>query len=226
MGTSPGTVEARVTVALGMSALALVAALIALVAALDEEPSRSQGAGGSSASVASTTAVPATTTTALPSDELRVIAGAPTTMYTTTTTAAPTTTTAIFPTTTLFKCQGLCTHIESVSIDVNGELTIAWTAHGFEPATNNFHAHFYYNIYTAGQVGSNFSQNGESSQGSWVLTDQTPFQTAGTNVAVSRAPEGATAICVTVADSGHGTVSLDNAECVDFAGTMMGQVGG
>ena len=138
------------------------------------------------------------------------------------TTVAPETTTSTTTTTTTtteppFVCpQGFCAHIEEVTVD-SGELVIEWTTHGgWEPNLSNFHAHFYYDIYEAVQVGTNWQQNGAASGGSWQLTDQQPFRTAGSSVSVGAAPAGTTAICVVPAASDHGTISPENAECWDL----------
>lgn len=141
---------------------------------------------------------------------------------TTTEAPAPTTTTSTTTTTTTtteppFECpQGFCAHIEDVTVD-NGELVIEWTTHGgWVPDTANFHAHFYYNVYDAVQVGSNWQQMGASNQAPWQLTQNQPFLTAGTAVAIGAAPAGTTAICVVPAASDHGTISPENAECWDL----------
>lgn len=113
-----------------------------------------------------------------------------------------------------FVCaSGLCAHIEDVEI-VDGEFLITWSAHGFEPSVTNFHAHFFYDIYRAEQVGTNFAQNGAQSQGSWQVTDQQPFSTANSAVSIGNAPAGTSRICVVPADSGHGVANPENVECV------------
>lgn len=131
-------------------------------------------------------------------------------------TVAPSPTATVEPTPTPFGCaSGFCTHIDNVEI-VDGEMVIAWTAFGFEPSVNNFHAHFFYNIYEPNQVGTNAAQLGAASQGAWQLTDLNPFTTAGSSVALASAPAGTTQICVVAADSGHGVTNPENAECVDI----------
>ncbi len=133
----------------------------------------------------------------------------------TTTTEEPTTTTTEPTTTTTEPCSGLCTRILEAEVQGNGELLIEWEPMGFEPSVTNFHAHFFYDIYDAEQVGTNAAQFGVS-QGNWHLTDQTPLDTTGTNVAVANAPAEATQICVVAADSGHGVSNPENATCVDL----------
>ncbi len=98
----------------------------------------------------------------------------------------------------------------------SGEFVINWTPFNFEPSTSNFHVHFFYDVYDAAQAGTNAAQNG-TTRGSWQLTDETSFSTAGSSVSVAGAPADATAICVTAADSGHGIVNPENVECVDLA---------
>lgn len=137
------------------------------------------------------------------------------TTETTSTTEAPTTQTT--PTTEPpFECAGLCTHVpeEGVVVQDNGELLIYWEPFNFtgDPDIGNFHAHFFYDIYEPEQVGSNAAALGVE-QGNWQLTDNIPFDTTGTNVSVANAPAGATQICVVAADSGHGVINPENAEC-------------
>ena len=92
---------------------------------------------------------------------------------------------------------------------------IDWTAHNFTPDVGNFHVHFFYDIYAPEQVGSNAALYGVST-GDWALTDDQPFSTAGTAVAMAGRPAEAQRICVVPADSGHGVTSPENAECVDI----------
>ncbi|MEM9891201.1 MAG: Hsp70 family protein [Actinomycetota bacterium] len=133
----------------------------------------------------------------------------------TTTTEEPTTTTTEPTTTTTEPCSGLCTRILETEVLDNGELLIEWEPLNFEPSVTNFHAHFFYDIYDAEQVGTNAAQFGVS-QGNWHLTDETPLDTTGTNVAVANAPAAATQICVVAADSGHGVANPENFTCVDL----------
>jgi actin-like ATPase involved in cell morphogenesis len=141
-----------------------------------------------------------------------------TTTGSSTTTTASTTSTSVSTTTTEapFVCAGLCAHIDTDPVvQDNGELLIYWTAFNYEPDIGNFHAHFFYDIYEPEQVGSNAASFG-ATIGSWQLTDEIPFDTTGTNVSVADAPAGATQICVVAADSGHGVVNPENAECFDL----------
>jgi serine/threonine protein kinase len=139
-------------------------------------------------------------------------------LSTSTTTQAASTSTTESTTTTEppFACAGgFCAHIDEVSVE-DDELIIEWTAHGYVPDTSNLHAHFYYDIYDVTQVGTNWQQMGAATAGSWQLTDDQPFRTAGSAVAISNAPPGTTAICVVPTDSNHGVLSPDNAECFEL----------
>ncbi|MEL7206652.1 MAG: hypothetical protein AAGK32_00205 [Actinomycetota bacterium] len=133
-----------------------------------------------------------------------------------TTTEQPTTTTTAPTTTTTEPCAGLCTRFIDPVVQDDGELLITWEAINFDPDVGNFHAHFFFDIYEPEQVGSNWRQNGAASQGNWQLTDEVPFNTAGTNVDITNAPAGATQLCVVAADSGHGVVNPDNVDCIDL----------
>lgn len=155
------------------------------------------------------------TTEADPDDDGGADDATSTTDEATTTTEASTTTEATTTTEAPFLCEGLCTHIEDVTVEDDGELLIEWTAFNFAPDTNDTHAHFFYDIYEPEQVGLNNATYGVE-QGDWVLTDQSPFTTRSTQVSVANAPEGTTAICVVAADSGHGVINPENAECFDL----------
>jgi molecular chaperone DnaK len=141
---------------------------------------------------------------------------APTTVAPTTT-ATPTTTTTT--TEAPFVCAGLCAHIDEIIVEGN-ELVVEWTAFNYVPDTNNHHAHFYYNIYEAEQVGTNNASYGVA-RGSWVLTQDQPFRTAGTGVSIASAPAGTTQLCVVAADSAHGVVTPDSAKCVDIPAELL-----
>lgn len=136
----------------------------------------------------------------------------------TTTVVAVTTTTTT--TEAPFVCEGLCAHIEGFTVD-GDELVIDWTAHNFTPDVSNFHVHFFYNVYAPEQAGTNASFYG-TTPGSWQLTDQQPFSTAGSAVSVAGAPGDATAVCVVVTDSGHGVVNPENFECLDIPAGLRG----
>lgn len=79
---------------------------------------------------------------------------------------------------------------------VNGEYEITWDAN-FTPATTSDHAHFFWDIYDAAQVGSS-----SADQAPWELTDQQPFVPTG-EMRLTNRPGDATGICVTPANSSH-----------------------
>ena len=130
------------------------------------------------------------------------------------TTADPNTTERT-ATTASFDCEGLCAHITDVEVLANGELVIDWDAVKFNPLETGNHAHFYWNIYDAEQVGTNNATFG-AVRGDWQLTDEQPFSTAESKVAVANKPAGATALCVVAANSGHGVIDPGNADCFDL----------
>lgn len=123
------------------------------------------------------------------------------------------------PTTTVFTCAGLCAKITNL-IEDDGEFIVQWETFNYEPSTSNFHAHFFFDVYDPKSVGTNFAQNGAASRGSWQLTDDQPFFTKGSSVALSKAPAGARQLCVVAADSGHGVVNPENFDCTDLPGMM------
>jgi len=159
----------------------------------------------------STTTVTPTTSAGVPTTAVPTTAAPPTTV------PEPTTTT-----TTEFVCPGgFCAHIDGITVD-GGELIIEWTTFGYEPDTDNTHAHFFYNVWDVLQVGGNWAALGAPSVGGWQLTDTQPFSTAGSAVSIANAPAGTTAICVVPTDSSHGVISQDNFECVDIPPELLG----
>ncbi|MEM8925522.1 MAG: Hsp70 family protein [Actinomycetota bacterium] len=140
-----------------------------------------------------------------------------TTTEATTTTEEETTTTTEPP----FTCAGFCTHVTDAVVQDNGQLLIYWEPFNFgaEPSLDNFHAHFFYDVYRPAQVGSNNVAMGEANRGSWQLTADSPFDTGDasqSNVNINSAPAGTERICVVAADSGHGVLNPENAECIDI----------
>jgi molecular chaperone DnaK len=136
------------------------------------------------------------------------------------TAAAPTTTTRPPPTTEApYVCPGLCATIDDVIID-GSELIVEWTSHNYESDIGNHHAHFYFDIYEAEQVGVNFASYGVT-QGAWHLTADQPFWTAGSAVAMASIPPGATKLCVVAADSAHGVVTPENFSCVEIPASLL-----
>ena len=192
---------------IGVGAIALVLLIVGAVAVLGagggSGDSQGEDVAADDGGITETTVGEEVTATTL---------ALPTTIAPTTTAAAPTTTTTEPP----FSCGfEVCAHIENVSV-AGGELVFEWSAHGFAPDTSGFHAHFYYNVYDANQVGTNWSLGGAASQGSWQLTDDQRFETAGSAVAVANAPAGTTAICVVPANSAHAVTNPAAAECFEL----------
>jgi hypothetical protein len=95
-----------------------------------------------------------------------------------------------------------CAFIDTLEV-AGDSLVVAWTASGFEPSFEQgfFHAHFFWDIYSAEQVGTNASTFGVA-RGDWELTAKQPFVSA-TEMLVSNRPAPANKICVTVANSAH-----------------------
>lgn len=113
-------------------------------------------------------------------------------------------------------CQAVCAVITGTEITDGGELLVSWESINFQPSLSNFHVHFFFNIYEPEQVGSNSESFGVP-QGNWQLTDTSPFDTTGTNLSVTGAPDDATQLCLVVADSGHGVVSPERADCIELS---------
>jgi len=101
---------------------------------------------------------------------------------------------------------GLCIQIDDVTVD-GGDLLITWTADGFVPDTAATHAHFYWGIYDAAQVGTNATDRAP-----WELTDAQPFVPGGEMQLVNR-PDGADTVCVTAADGEHAVIEPANHSC-------------
>ncbi|MCP4959998.1 MAG: Hsp70 family protein [Actinomycetia bacterium] len=150
-------------------------------------------------------------------DTSTTAAAVTTTVVEVTTTEATTTTEAEITTTTEppFVCLGFCSVIEEIDV-VDGELSVTWTAHNFSPDVGNIHVHFFFDVFRPSQVGLNFDSWGETVRGSWDLTDQIPYSTAGTSLSMSNVPSGATQLCVTPTDSQHGVLDPEKFDCVDI----------
>ena len=112
-------------------------------------------------------------------------------------------------------CRGICVVITAVERTDHGELVIWWEPVNFwdTPSLTSFHAHAFFDVFEPEQVGSNADQFGVT-QGNWQLTAESPFRTTGTNVSLDRAPAGAERLCLAAADSGHGVINPENADCV------------
>jgi len=102
---------------------------------------------------------------------------------------------------------GSCITIDDVTLD-GGELLITWTADGFVPDTSATHAHFYWGIYDAAQVGTNAADRSP-----WELTDAQPFVPGG-ELQLANRPAGADTVCVTAADGEHAVIEPANHHCV------------
>ncbi|MCB0991858.1 MAG: hypothetical protein KDB16_12825, partial [Acidimicrobiales bacterium] len=193
--------------------LLIVGAIVVFGGGGDDDPDIVAG-GSSTTEESSTTEADATTTTEEPAT---TTTQASTTTEATTTTARPTTSTTTEPP---FVCNGFCATIDDFEV-VDGELVVEWTAHNFTPDTSNIHVHFYYNVFDAAQVGTNFAQWGESVQGFWQLTQDIPFRTAGTPVAMASLPADATQLCVTPTDSAHGVLDPEHFDCLDIPDDLL-----
>jgi len=106
-----------------------------------------------------------------------------------------------------------CTFIDSVVVD-GDSLVIEWTAVGFEPsyADGFVHAHFYWDIYSADQAGTNAGTFGVA-EGAWEITDEQPFRSSG-EMRVGNRPVPANQICVTAGNFAHAVVNPLNFDCV------------
>jgi len=106
-----------------------------------------------------------------------------------------------------------CSKIESVRAD-GGEIVVDWSASYPNPDDNGgFHAHVYYNTYSAESVGTGWEANGAEQKGVWVATKQQPYRTQGP-VSVANMPAEATEICVVTANEFHNSIDHDTANCV------------
>lgn len=114
------------------------------------------------------------------------------------------------------RCEGepgICAQIESATI-VGGELSIEWTAVNFPglPSVGGDHVHWYWNTFDAEQVGS--SPPAGVTQGDWEVNDTSPYVPSKASLLLANRPEGATEICVTPANSGHGVIDPTIFDCV------------
>jgi hypothetical protein len=94
----------------------------------------------------------------------------------------------------------------------SGNLRISWVPSDFTPSNSGTHAHFYWDIYSSSQVGTNASSFGVS-QAPWELTSSTNFVPGG-EVRLSNKPASADRVCVTTANGSHGVVDPANFHCV------------
>ncbi len=170
----------------------------------------------SEATAAPTTETPATTTP--PTTEAPTTA-APTTEAPTTaapTTEAPTTTppTTAAPDPCDVAPPFVC--LDSVTVNANGDLEVAFTPIGFVPDTSIDHIHFFLDVGAAGDNPLNAGVNGPN-PGSWVIWDApnpaTPF------TAAFAIESGATEICGLLADSRH-NVGAGTGTCLPLASAL------
>ena len=94
--------------------------------------------------------------------------------------------------------------IEMVDVRAEGDAVIVtWEASGFIPSVaDGFHAHFYWGVFDAEQVGTNFADFGVV-QGDWAAVDAQPWTSTDSGMALSARPAGTDEICVTVGTSVH-----------------------
>ena len=112
-----------------------------------------------------------------------------------------------------------CTFIDSVVVD-GDSLVIEWTAVGFEPSYEEgfVHAHFFWDIYSADQAGTNAATFGVS-EGAWEITDEQPFRSSG-EMRVGNRPIPANQICVTAGNFAHAVVNPLNFDCAPIPAGM------
>jgi molecular chaperone DnaK len=115
-----------------------------------------------------------------------------------------------------FCSDGLCIEMTEIAIQ-DDELWIAWEPEEFEPDVTGWHAHFYWDVYDAAQVGTNAADL-DAEQAPWELTDQTPYVPSG-EVAWANRPDDAEGLCVTVADQDHAVVDPTNHHCLPLPET-------
>jgi serine/threonine protein kinase len=134
----------------------------------------------------------------------------------TTVTAPPS---SVTTTTNPRSCPGgaRCIFIDGVSVQ-GDSYVITWTAVGFEPSFKDgfFHAHFFWDIYSADQAGTNAKTFGVE-MGAWEITDQSPF-TAKSEILVSHRPAPANRICVTVGNFAHAVPEPSRFDCFPLPG--------
>ncbi|MEM9513334.1 MAG: serine/threonine-protein kinase [Actinomycetota bacterium] len=105
------------------------------------------------------------------------------------------------------QCPGAGACIEMTNIAVrDDEFEIEWVA-SFSPALDDVHAHFFWDVYDASQVGS-----ASADRAPWELTDQQPFVPEGEMQLANRPPD-ATGICVTAAGADHAVLDADYFHC-------------
>ena len=89
---------------------------------------------------------------------------------------------------------------------------VEWTPFNFEPATDGFHAHFFWDTTRPEEAGTNAEDFG-AEPGQWELTDERPFVSENTML-LSNKPAEASAVCVTPATHEHAVVDPAVFQCV------------
>ena len=112
-----------------------------------------------------------------------------------------------------------CSKIDDVEVD-GGEIVVYWQTNYDQPSLGGFHAHVYYNVWTAQEVGSGWEANGADQRGDWVATSDQPYTTSDV-LAVANIPDGATEICVVSANGAHNSVDHENANCVPIPAELL-----
>ncbi|MGD9703467.1 MAG: toll/interleukin-1 receptor domain-containing protein [Acidimicrobiia bacterium] len=154
----------RAYLLVGAAAAVVAAVLIGVIAAGDDDD---DSAGG-------------TTTSAQPS-------GSTSAADVTTSSAASSPGTATSPSTPCDPAAGQrCITIDEAHFEADA-LVIEWTAVGFDPSVDEFHAHFFLSDIAAAQAGNNAADFGFE-KGYWELTDARPYRTTTLLTAASGGP--------------------------------------
>jgi hypothetical protein len=145
--------------------------------------------------------------------------GATTTAPTASTSGASTTVSTVAPATTTTtaartcKPGSRCIFIDDVKL-VGDKYVLTWTATGFQPSFKEgfFHAHFFWDIYSPDQAGTN-AKTFNVDQGVWEITDVSPY-TGTSELTVAKKPAPANRICVTVGNFAHAVADPTQFDCV------------
>ncbi len=105
----------------------------------------------------------------------------------------------------------LCIEITNV-VFFDDALVVDWTPFNFEPATDGFHAHFFWNTTRPEEAGTNAGAFG-ATPGEWELTDDRPFVSQNVLLRSAKPPD-ATEVCVTPATHEHAVVDPTVFQCV------------
>lgn len=106
-----------------------------------------------------------------------------------------------------------CAFIDSARVD-GASLVVEWTAVGFDPSYEEgfVHVHFFWDIYSADQAGTNAGTFGVA-EGAWEISDQQPFRSVD-ELLVQNRPVPANQICVTPANFAHAVVDPLQFDCI------------